>query len=265
MTVPNSWILCHVREKEELRQQEKVLQFFHKLAKHNCYVASTLEVGTRVIWERFITKIPIDSDTNDEESFAWELQSGVSELAQQETCTYVAERQEQLTVEARLMVDTVLLRGFEFAITFVPADGTLLLSVNHERFFCRGQAGIMKFRYWVKLLQEIYAYWRPIFMYEFTHQGPPSINPDWEAVREFNIPALYTFNVFSPELVNKLGQEKLAQAPAWIIELLDDQGVLLIPTDVYGLTSEMSHAFDVVAKHLGFPVERNGVVLQIKS
>src|SRR6202007_703875 len=111
------------------------------------------------------------------------------------------------------------------------ADGALLLSVNHERFFRRGQAGIMKFRYWVKLLQEIYAYWHPMFMYEFTHQGPPSVNPGWEEIRAFNIPALSTLNIFSPELVNKLGQEKLVQAPAWMIETMDDQGILLIPTD----------------------------------
>lgn len=254
MTVPNSWILCYVREKEDLRQQEKVLQFFHMLAKHNCFVASTLEMATTTIWKRFVAEVPIDSDTDDKDPFASMLQSGVSPHVQQETRVYVAECQEQLTVEARLMARSKLLHGFEFAVTLAPAEGTLLLSVNHERFFLRGQAGIMKFRYWVKLLQEIYTYWHPMFMHEFSHQDPPSINPSWEEVHACNISALYNLNVFSPELVNKLGREKLVQAPAWMIEALDGQGILLIPTDVYGLIPDISHSFDAVAKHLGFPV-----------
>lgn len=269
MTVPNSWILCYVREKEELRQEEKVLQFFHKLARHNCYIASTLELGTATIWRRLVAETPIDRgdddegafdrDPGDEEPFASAFKPSVSEQVQQEVRVYVAESQEQLTVEARLMARSKLLRGFEYTITIAPADGVLLLSVDHERFFHRGPAGVMKFRYWVKLLQEIYAYWHPLLMHEFAHQGPPLINPDWETVHMLHLPTLYTLNLFSPELVNKLGREKIAQAAAWMIETLDDQGILLIPTDVYGLTPERSLALDfaAVARHLGFLTQGN--------
>lgn len=257
MTVPNTWILCYVREKEELRQQDKILQFFQKLAKHNCSIASTLEIGTATIWRRFVVEASRHKQTEDEQAFASALQPGVSESVQHEVQVYVTELQEQLTVKARLIARSPLLRGFAFTVTLAPADGTILLSVDHERFFYRSQAGIMKFRYWVKLLQEVYAYWRPLFMHEFSHYG--SANPSWDEVRACTIPALYTLNIFSPELVHQLGQEKLAQTPAWLLEELDDQGVLLIPTDIYGLTPEKVHDFEAIAQHLGFPVTDHSV------
>ncbi len=253
MTVPNSWILCYVREKEELRQREKIRQFFHKLAKHNCYIASTQEIGTTAIWRRFAAGVLIAEDSDDAEPFATALQPGISEQVEQEIEVYVSELQEQLTVEARLMARSQLLRGFEFTVTLAPDDGALFLSVNHERFFRPGQAAIMKFRYWVKLLQEIYAYWHPIFMHEFTHQSTPPLNPTWEEVNALKIPALYTFNIFGPELASKIGLERLDQAPAWMMETLDDQGVLLIPTDIYRLTPEQSYSFNAAARYLGFP------------
>jgi hypothetical protein len=273
MTVPHSWMLCYVREKEELRQQEKILRFFQKLAKHNCYVASTQEVGTTAVWRRFATGVLIEDDPddiaegnpNDEAAFASVLQPGVSEQVQQEIRVYAAELQESLTVEARLMARSKLLRGFEFTVTLAPGDGALLLSVNHERFFRRGQAGIMKFRYWVKLLQEIYAYWHPLFMHEFTHQGAPSANPTWEEVSALDIPELYPLNLFSPELVKKLGQERLAQAPAWMMETLDDEGVLLIPSDIYGFTPEKSFSFETVAQHLGFSMQERAETARDQS
>lgn len=256
MTVPHAWVLCYVREKDELRQQEKVLQFFQKLAQHNCLLSSTLEIGTAAIWRRFVVEAPGDEELTDEQaSFAFALQPGVSEYVEHETRVYVAECQEQLTVEARLIARSKLLRGFEFAVTLAPDDGAIIFSVDHERFFHRGEAGVLKFRYWTKLLQEVYAYWHPLFMHEFTHQGPPSLNPTWEDARALRIPALYTLNIFSPELVKQLGQEKLEQAPAWIMETLRDGGVLLIPEDIYGLLPDLSHSLASVARHLGFPVE----------
>lgn len=253
MTVPYSWVLCYVRDKEELRDQERILRFFQKLARHNCSVASTLEIGTAAIWRRFVAQVPPKHQDEEEQAFASVLQPGVSEHVEREVHVYVTELQEQLTVEARLIARSVLLRGFAFSVTLAPADGTLLLSVDHERFFHRDQAGIMKFRYWVKLLQEVYAYWHPLFMHEFSHLG--SANPSWDQVRANNIPALYTLNMFSPELVDKLGRAKLAQAPAWLMEDLADQGVLLIPTDVYSLMPEQVHDFEAVAQYLGFPSE----------
>ncbi len=253
MTIPNSWILCYVREKEELRQQEKVHQFFQMLASHNCALASTLEIASTVVWKRYVSQTPIESDDKGEVPFASALQPGASEHVQHELRVYVAELQEQLTVEARLMARSQLLRGFEFTVTLAPDDGAILLSVDHERFFRPGQAGVMKFRYWVKLLQEVYAFWHPLFMHEFSHFG--STNPGWEEVRSLTIPALYPLNIFSPPLVHKLGQEKLAQAPAWMIETLEDQAVLLIPTDTYGLTPDKTYDFTEVAHYLGFSTE----------
>lgn len=251
MTIPRSWILGYIRQKDELRQREKVLQFFQMLAEHNCYVASTLEIGSAAIWKQFVTDIPIDGDAEGSKPFALALQPGVSEKVRQEAEVYATTCQKHFTVEVRLMARSALLRGFEFIVTLAPDDGVMLLSVNDELFFRPGQAGMLKFHYWTKMLQEMYLYWHFLFMHEFIHQGSAVPNPTWENVQMLTLPALYTLNLFGPEFTRKLGYTKLLQTPAWLVEALDDQGILLIPTDMYGLTSEKTHSFAEVADYVG--------------
>ncbi|HEU5376201.1 MAG TPA: hypothetical protein VFV38_12220 [Ktedonobacteraceae bacterium] len=74
-----------------------------------------------------------------------------------------------------------------------------------------------------------------------------------------NILYLYGTNIFGPELVAHVGQERLLNAPAWRREILDDGAILLVPIErfpdsrnpprVYAEPAEAR--LDAVARSLG--------------
>ncbi len=258
MTLPNSWVLFYVREKEELYDQERLQQFFTGLAECNCYVAPELEIASLAIWRKYLVNAP-DSENQKKARgpFADALQPGVSEGLRREALVYMAERMEQLTVAVRSMARSPLVRGFEVTVTLAPQEGYILLSIEQERFFRPTLDGLAKYRYWIKIIEKTYACWHPLYAHEFTHQGPPSVNPSWEEVHALEIPALYGLNIYGPELVQKIGQQRLLEAPAWLVRELEGPGCLLIPVDQYSVASS-SYNYDDVARYMGFPVTSIG-------
>lgn len=254
MTMPNSWVLFFVHEKEELYAQERLIQFFTRLAERNCSIAAASETASLAIWRKYLVTVPAQrSKKRGREPFAEALKPGVSEELRRQIQSYVLERQEQLTVAARSMVRSPLGLGFEFTVTLAPEEGYILLSVEQERFFRPTLDGLAKYRYWIRVLEETYSCWQPLYAHEFTHQGPPSVNPCWEVVRALQIPELYRLNIYGPELMQRIGGQYLLDAPAWLTKELEGPGCLLIPVDPHGFSAPSSYTFDGVAKYLGFP------------
>jgi hypothetical protein len=254
MTLPNSWVLFYVHEKKELYDQERLQRFFTGLAECNCYIAPDAELASLAIWRKYL----VNASTPEKQKrargpFANALKPGVSEGLRREVLIYMAERMEQLTIAARSMARSPLVRGFEFTVTLAPQEGYILLSIEQERFFRPTLDGLAKYRYWIKIIEKTCACWQPLYAHEFTHQGPPSVNPSWEDVHALEIPALYDLNIYGPELVQQIGQERLLDTPAWVVRELEGQACLLIPTDRYGVAPG-SYNYEDVARHLGFPV-----------
>jgi len=254
MTLPNSWVLFYPHEKEELYDRERLQQFFTGLAECNCYVAPEAEIASLAIWRKYLVDVPApENQKRTRLPFADALKPGVSEGLRREARVYIAERMEQLIVAVRSMARSPLARGFELTVTLAPEEGYILLSVDQERFFRPTLDGLAKYRYWIKIIEKTSACWRPLYAHEFTHQGSPSVNPSWDEVHALEIPALYALNIYGPELIQKIGQERLLDAPAWVVRELEGSGYLIIPVDQYGVTSS-PHNYDDVARHLGFPV-----------
>ena len=255
MTLPNSWVLFYVHEKEELYNQEHLLQFFTRLAERNCYVSPESEMASQAIWRKYLVNAATTANKRlGREPFASALEPGVSEGLRRQTLVYVLERQEQLVVAARSITRSSLGRGFEFTVTLAPTEGYILLSVDQERFFRPTLDGLAKYRYWIRVIEETYDCWNPLYAHEFTHAGPPSVNPSWEEVCALRIPALFGLNIYGSELVQQVGRQRLLDAPAWMVKELTGPGCLLVPVDPHGFSAQMAYTYDGVAEYLGFPI-----------
>lgn len=254
MTLPNSWVLFFVHQKEELYTLEYLQQFLTRLVERNCYLAPASEIASLNIWRNYLVNASASQNQPYKQEVSNEaLKPEVSTALQQQILAYTTELQEQLTIAARSMARSPLALGFEFTVTLVPGEGYILLSVEQERFFHPTLDGLTKYRYWLRVLEEVYECWQPLYAHEFTHQGPPSINPSWEEVHALHIPALYRLNIYGPELVQQMGLQRLLNAPAWLCRELTGSGCLLIPADPHGFCAPNFYTYDGVAKYLGFP------------
>ena len=62
----------------------------------------------------------------------------------------------------------------------------------------------------------------------------------FRSLATYKVHHLYIINFLSPEIVAKLGRERLLNSPAWRSELLDDGGVLLIPDNMTDIAAPFS-------------------------
>lgn len=255
MALPNTWVLFYVHEREELYDQQRLFQFFTGLAQRNCFVALESERTAQAIWRRYMVEEPELLTAEQEDiPFADALRPGVSESLRERSMTYVAQREEQLTLVARSMARSPLARGFTFSVTLSPTEGYLLCSIEQERFFNPKLDGLAKYRYWIRVLEETYACWRPFYAYEFMREKLPTANPSWEELRTRKVPLLHHLNMYGPELIQQIGRERLFNAPAWLIRELEGSGCLLIPEDPHDFSPTSSATYAEVAKYLGLPV-----------
>lgn len=254
MTVPNTWVLFYVHEKEELYSEERIQAFCTRLSERNCSVTSETEIASRAIWQTYLVNAPeADLKRKGRQPFAEALKPQVSESGRRHIHTYVAEREEQLTLSVRSVALSSLVRGFAFSVTLAPLEGFLLLSIERERFFRATLKGLAMYRYWIRVIEETCACWKPLYAHEFSHMYTEA-NPSWEEVRRLTIPALSALNIYGSELIQQMGRERLLNAPAWLVRELDGSGCLLIPVDPYGFNPSASFTYENVARYLGSPV-----------
>ncbi|HEY1351809.1 MAG TPA: hypothetical protein VGF67_19490 [Ktedonobacteraceae bacterium] len=158
MTVPNTWVLFYMRDPEELYDLECLQAFFTRLSERNCSLTSETEVASLVIWQKYLVNASTaDLKGRGHRPFAEALKPQVSQSLRACVCAYVAGREEQLTASVRSVARSPLVRDFTFSVILAPGEGSILLSVEAERFFHAGLGGLAKYRYWIRVIEEVYT------------------------------------------------------------------------------------------------------------
>lgn len=166
----------------------------------------------------------------------------VSLAAQQAVEAFLERRQPDLRLIAYFLGDLRL----EVWFTIEPQEGRISFLIDHEHFNGSDE-GRAAFEKLLAVLKETYAHWHPFYGYEIYHGG---VHPDQTAIQATHeIQHIYTINFLGPEIVEKLGRERILSAPAWRNEPLDDGGVLLIPDNTYYL--HIPFAYKRLATALG--------------
>lgn len=144
----------------------------------------------------------------------------VSPTLQHDIDKYLAHRGEQLLVQAYSLGDSDL----NFVLLLVPNEGLLACRVHWEDL-----PDAKNYLALLETVKDLYRIWRPFY----GHQDYPdgiSLSRN-RVINVQNIDYLYEINLFGPELVNKLGRDRLLSAPVWKVEALDDGGIFLIPDE----------------------------------
>lgn len=118
-----------------------------------------------------------------------------------------------------------------FDVALHPAYGILMLSVDSFTFedYDGIGTGLLRYLRWLDMVRRLYAIWRPIYGFESADDMTEGLIEREDALK-LNITRLFSMaNVFGPELVAKLGRERLLSAPAAYVAPLADGGVLLTP------------------------------------
>lgn len=109
--------------------------------------------------------------------------------------------------------------------------------------------GVTLYDHFLEALRLVYEVYRPVYAYQFDPRDGRDVTTLEEA-QSAQIHTLYDVNFFAPELVEKLGRERIESAPAERVVALDDGGVLLLPRIFFSPDAYAYHLKDV-ADHLG--------------
>ncbi len=178
--------------------------------------------------------------------------AGISAILQQEIQEFVSQQKDELRISAY----PVSQRGSEVSLSIYADLRYFQFSVREKEDPGANEHGLANYHLLLELLKELYRIWRPLLVYKFSWEHG-AVNIGWDEIRALDIPVLYAINFFAPELVGKWGREKLLAAPAWIVEELDDGGVLLVPEEPTSLFSP-EHSLQQVARHLNMQPHARG-------
>jgi hypothetical protein len=109
--------------------------------------------------------------------------------------------------------------------------------------------GIEEYLHYLDVLQLVYTTWHPLYGYQ---DDPSGDMTSLEEAHRYAIGWLYDINLFGPEIVDRLGRERVLSTPAWLVKTLDDDGVLLVPA-LYrngGRDEEYRFSREEAAQHL---------------
>lgn len=152
-----------------------------------------------------------------------------------------------------------------FECTFAPNEGMLLLDVSDQNFNDRYTCGngAACYSLWLTFVEQCYTLWRPIYGFATGDGGHEGFIERDDALA-LDISFLYTHgNLFGPELVEKLGRDRLETAPADYRRAFDDGGIHLVPATYHDLgrmtddipgdapATEKLHDALLTARHLG--------------
>ncbi len=156
---------------------------------------------------------------------------------------YLAERGEELYIHA------YSLTGIErnFLLLLAPEDGALYCQANHD-YIHYDEEGRAFYQAMLEVFKDLYNSWQPFYGHQ-DYEGGISLSRK-TVIEDQNIGYLYYINLFSPELVNKIGRDRLLSAPAWRIEEFADGGIFLIPVNYMAIDGG-GHSLKKVADHLG--------------
>ena len=154
---------------------------------------------------------------------------------------YLTQRKGELALSAYHLGDTTL----ELQLALVPQEGLVECHVDTEELSFEFGRQPDLYPLLLDVCKDLYLAWRPVYGHIYYHTG---MNPDRDEVLRLQIEYLYLVNLFSPELVQKLGRERLLSAPAWKVEELEDGAVFLAPTDY---VAHPGYTLKKVAEHVG--------------
>ncbi len=169
----------------------------------------------------------------------------VSSGAQKAVDDYLTQRQELLELRVYYLGGLTI----EMWMFFKPKEGRILFTVDQEHFNGSDE-GRAAFLALVEMFKATYSYWHPFYGYE--HWDGEADITQATLLATQKIHHVYRINFLGPELVEKLGQERVLNASAWRKEPLDDGGVLLIPDNTYG-------------SHIPFAMKRLAVALGLQT
>jgi hypothetical protein len=158
--------------------------------------------------------------------------AGITPELRESVEIYLSQRGQKLALEAYNENDP----GLEFGVSFsLAAEGYFVIFLDEERFFSDDEERDIYYPIWLDLLKKVYACWRPAYVQEGL-KNDEGIDREISLSEEFRY--LYETNIFGPELVARIGRERLLNAPAWKVEELDDGAILFIPSQHFSVDTE---------------------------
>jgi hypothetical protein len=171
------------------------------------------------------------------------VEAEVTFALQQDVHAYLTQHNEELMMRAYPVNGPDL----SILVQFVPEEGLVTCSVEQEHFYGSDE-GQDSYLTMLDIFKEFYQCLHPFYGHE-DYSGGVSLSYDF-VVNKQAVNTLYFINFFGPELVNKLGRDRLLGAPAWKIEELDDGGIFLVPTEHIAVSGG-GFSLLRVARHLG--------------
>ncbi|HEU5379730.1 MAG TPA: hypothetical protein VFV38_30265 [Ktedonobacteraceae bacterium] len=183
------------------------------------------------------------------------LQAGFSQRASSEVEQFCKERQKSLRLQGLSLDPGVrsksgrrLLIGFEWSLGLDEEEGAIYIGYLRHHFTLL-QDEWEAYNHWLEILQPIYNTWHPIYGYTIDTKGGEK-ETSREDILAHKISYLYEINLFGPEIVEKLGRERVESAPAQIVTPLDDGGIMLIPCENL-LPDFFQYNYAQIAEYLG--------------
>ncbi|HEU5379729.1 MAG TPA: hypothetical protein VFV38_30260 [Ktedonobacteraceae bacterium] len=118
------------------------------------------------------------------------------------------------------------------------------------RVFDESPNGVALYEHFLEAVRLIYEVYHPIYGYQYDPRDSRSPTTREEALT-LEIHHLYDINLFGPELVEKLGCQRVESTPAQKVIPLDDGGMLLLPR-IFFHPDAIGYTYQQVAAHLGF-------------
>ncbi|GCE30123.1 hypothetical protein KDA_56070 [Dictyobacter alpinus] len=245
----------YVRDIEQLYDNDLIQRCLQAIAERGYHmVADSERSATFDTWYDIVSQlertrndasVPVDPDPI--------FTPGSTAALEDEIRSYCTNRDDYLPIRVYSTARSGASLGFDFLLSLAPEDGLLNASIE-DIYFTRitdnPQENVQAYEHWLEILQILYTVWHPIYAHLTGEEGPYI---DQEEARALDIQWLYDINFLSPELVDRFGRERVLATPAWRIQTLDDNGVLIVPKLYYG--SDDAHSREAAASHLGLPTE----------
>ncbi len=233
------------RQREELRDETKVLAWMEAIASHGYYLTHRDEA----FYEQWYTAVHQQT-----------LFSGLSPQLRETVHAFCQGTQEELSAEAYALSGNFLV-GVEVAFP----EGYLLLHAD-DSYFTMPEIGAEQYERFLRLAEMTYRLWHPVYGYDFVPAAYLPYTTREEALA-LQVRYLYLINLFGPEYVAQLGRERLLSAAAWQIKELDDGGVMLLISAYRKPPAQKSQLVESreVAAHLGLTSALDLVTLDIKT
>ena len=169
---------------------------------------------------------------------------GISQTLISDIDEVIQNRKEELDINIHAASKDEKRKDFECNFSFYPQDGVIYIIVGDYYEF-------HYYNEFLETLQLFYDIWHPIYGFLEGAGDEPYISRE-EALAQ-NIDYLYELNLFGPEIVAKLGRERVLQSPAWRVHKFDDGGVLLVPALYVSVRPNEEYKFsrEEVANYLG--------------